>query len=77
MSANNVSQLTLLYLVCFLDRTNIGNAKVAGLGKDIPMSTGQYNASLTIFFISYAIFEPLANFLLKRTRPAIFIPLIM
>ncbi|KAM0522407.1 hypothetical protein ACHAPE_001997 [Trichoderma viride] len=72
-----VPWLTLLYLVCFLDRTNIGNAKVAGLGKDIPMSTGQYNASLTIFFISYAIFEPLANFLLKRTRPAIFIPMII
>ncbi|KAH0491160.1 hypothetical protein TgHK011_002602 [Trichoderma gracile] len=69
--------LTLLYLMCFLDRTNIGNAKVANLTKDIPMSTSQYNASLTIFFISYAIFEALANFLLKRTRPSIFIPIII
>ncbi|KAL7924305.1 major facilitator superfamily domain-containing protein [Trichoderma austrokoningii] len=72
-----VPWLTFLYLLCFLDRTNIGNAKVAGLGKDIAMTTGQYNASLAIFFVSYAIFEPLANFLLKRTRPSIFIPLII
>lgn len=41
------------------------------------MSTGQYNATLTIFFVAYAVFEALANFLLKRLRPSIFIPIIM
>lgn len=69
--------LCLLYLICFLDRTNIGNAKIAHLTKDIPMTTHEYNLTLTIFFISYAVFEPLANFLLKYTKPSIFIPLIM
>lgn len=69
--------LCLLYLVCFLDRTNIGNAKIAHLTEDIPMTTHEYNLTLTIFFVSYALFEPLANFLLKYTRPSIFIPLIM
>lgn len=63
--------------MCFLDRTNIGNAKVAHLTRDIPMSTSQYTASLVIFFVSYALFEVLANFLLKRSRPSIFIPTIM
>jgi MFS family permease len=32
----------------------------------------QYNISLTIFFISYALFEPLTNALLKRLTPRIF-----
>jgi MFS family permease len=32
----------------------------------------QYNMSLTIFFISYALFEPLTNALLKRLTPRIF-----
>lgn len=37
------------------------------------MTTGtQYNMSLTIFFISYALFEPLTNALLKRLTPRIF-----
>jgi hypothetical protein len=63
--------------MCFLDRTNIGNAKIAHLTQDVPMTTGQYNASLTIFFVAYAVFEALANFLLKRTRPSLFIPTIM
>ncbi|KAM3087060.1 hypothetical protein ACMFMF_000992 [Clarireedia jacksonii] len=41
------------------------------------MSTGRYNAALSIFFVSYSIFEPLTNVLLKRLRPSIFIPIIM
>ncbi|POS72970.1 major facilitator superfamily transporter [Diaporthe helianthi] len=69
--------LSLLYLLAFLDRTNIGNAKIAGLSDDLTMNTQQYNDTLTIFFISYALFEPLTNILLKRLRPSIFIPIIM
>lgn len=73
--------MTLLYLVSFLDRTNIGNAKIAGLEKDIkgldPNNPWKYNATLTIFFVAYAVFEPLCNVLLKRLRPSIFIPIIM
>ena len=41
------------------------------------MSTTQFNSTLTIFFVSYAVFEVLANILLKSTRPSIFIPIIM
>lgn len=69
--------LCLLYLISFLDRTNIGNAKIAGLPEDLGLSGPQYNACLTIFFVSYSIFEPLTNILLKRLRPHIFIPITM
>ena len=41
------------------------------------MTNSEYNVSLTIFFISYSIFEPLTNILLKRLRPSVFIPVIM
>lgn len=64
--------LSLLYLLSFLDRTNIGNARLAGLEDDIGMKTGDYNLALTIFFISYAVFEPLTNALLKRLTPRVF-----
>ncbi|EME39120.1 hypothetical protein DOTSEDRAFT_56611 [Dothistroma septosporum NZE10] len=69
--------LTLLYLVSFLDRTNIGNAKIDGLLTDLHMTDGQYQAVLSLFFVSYAGFEPLTNILLKRLRPSIFIPTII
>ncbi|KAF2034645.1 MFS general substrate transporter [Setomelanomma holmii] len=72
-----VPWLSFLYLISFLDRTNIGNAKVDGLQQDLKMTNGQYNASLTIFFVSYSVFEPLTNVLLKRLRPSVFLPIIM
>jgi sugar phosphate permease len=64
--------LSLLYLLSFLDRTNIGNARLAGLEKDLNMVPSDYNMSLTIFFISYAVAEPVTNALLKRLTPRIF-----
>jgi sugar phosphate permease len=69
--------LTLLYLIAFLDRTNIGNAKIDGLQEDLNMTSNQYNNTLTIFFISYSVFEPLTQVLLKKFKPSIFIPVIM
>ncbi|KAL2815642.1 major facilitator superfamily domain-containing protein [Aspergillus cavernicola] len=72
-----VPWLSLLYLISFLDRTNIGNAKLADLQEDLNMTDNQYNSALTIFFVSYSVFEPLTNILLKRLRPSIFIPIIM
>lgn len=69
--------LSLLYLLSFLDRTNIGNARLAGMELDLDMSGTDYNLSLTIFFISYAVFEPLTNALLKRLTPRIFFTIII
>ncbi|KAM3414931.1 hypothetical protein BST61_g10071 [Cercospora zeina] len=65
--------LTLLYLISFLDRTNIGNAKIDGLGPDLGMTQGQCQACLSIFFVSYSLFEPLANILLEKFRPSVFL----
>ncbi|MCJ1448383.1 MAG: hypothetical protein MMC23_008898 [Stictis urceolatum] len=69
--------LSLLYLVSFLDRTNIGNARLAGLETDLKITDSQYLIALTVFFISYSVFEPLTNVMLKRFKPSIFIPAIM
>lgn len=41
------------------------------------MTNSQYNDTLTIFFISYSLFEPLTQILLKRFKPSIFLPVIM
>lgn len=37
--------LTILYLLSFLDRTNIGNARLFGLEKDLKMKGLDYNVS--------------------------------
>lgn len=35
--------VTVLYLLCFLDRGNIGNAKIEGLIDDLDMTGQEYN----------------------------------
>jgi len=64
--------LSLLYLLSFLDRTNIGNARVAKMEPAIGMDGRDYNDALTIFFVSYAGFEPLTNIAIKKWSPRVF-----
>ncbi|KAM0335002.1 hypothetical protein ACHAQA_000036 [Verticillium albo-atrum] len=57
MDIRLIPMLALLYLLSFLDRGNIGNAKIEGLQEDLNMSDDQYNWCLTVFFFTYAAFE--------------------
>ena len=43
----------VLYLCSFLDRVNIGHAKLAGIIDDLQISENIYNWSLSIFFAGY------------------------
>ncbi|CAE6484541.1 unnamed protein product [Rhizoctonia solani] len=69
--------LSLLYLLSFLDRTSIGNAKLYSLEKDLGLTDKQYLIALTIFFFSYSIFEVPSNIFLKRLRPSIWLSALM
>ncbi|KAJ6508815.1 major facilitator superfamily domain-containing protein [Mycena sanguinolenta] len=66
--------LTLLYLMSFLDRTNIGNAKLLGLTTDLHVAAPQYNTALAIYFVAYVMFEVPSNIILKRFDPQIWLP---
>ncbi|KAJ7586368.1 MFS general substrate transporter [Mycena floridula] len=66
--------LSLMYLVSFLDRGNIGNAKIAGLTDQLKLTGNKYNVALTMYFIGYCIFECPANLVLKRFRPRRWLP---
>ncbi|KAI4862531.1 putative MFS transporter [Hypoxylon rubiginosum] len=52
-----VPLLMALYLVSFLDRSNIGNAETAGMSKDLGFDDEHYQWLLTIFYIPYILFE--------------------
>ncbi|KAE9982137.1 hypothetical protein BLS_006483 [Venturia inaequalis] len=69
--------LILLYLLSFIDRGNIGNAKIEGLAEDLKLTGGQYNWCLTAFFLIYCAAEPPSNIILKRIKPSIWLPGIM
>ncbi|KAH7913398.1 major facilitator superfamily domain-containing protein [Hygrophoropsis aurantiaca] len=66
--------LTILYLLSFLDRSNIGNAKIDGMATDLNLSAPGYNNALAIYFIGYIVFEIPANIVLKRFNPQAWLP---
>ncbi|OJJ73480.1 hypothetical protein ASPBRDRAFT_174185 [Aspergillus brasiliensis CBS 101740] len=66
--------LTILYLLSFLDRSNVGNARLEGMATEIHMSGDQYLTGLTLYFIGYVLFEVPCNIVLKKTTPRIWLP---
>ncbi|QDS78074.1 hypothetical protein FKW77_003631 [Venturia effusa] len=44
-------------LLAFLDRSNIGNARIAGMSTDLKITSPKYDWLLTIFYISYILGE--------------------
>ncbi|KAK0212692.1 major facilitator superfamily domain-containing protein [Desarmillaria ectypa] len=72
-----------IYLLCNIDRSNIGNAKIMNKeeGHDLLTETRltsyQYTIALAIFFLAYAFFEVPSNVLLKRLRPSRWIATLM
>ncbi|KIX07389.1 uncharacterized protein Z518_02042 [Rhinocladiella mackenziei CBS 650.93] len=68
--------LTLLYLLAYIDRSNLGNAKIAGMFEDLELYGMKYNTALTVFFVPYSLFEVPSNIVLKLIRPSIWISII-
>ncbi|KAG6361410.1 hypothetical protein INS49_009637 [Diaporthe citri] len=66
-----------MYLLSYMDRTNIGNAKTAGMTDDLDMDSTKYSIALTVFFVGYVVFEVPSNMILARTKPSVFLPTIM
>lgn len=61
--------VSILYLLSFLDRSNVANARIEGLTTDLKMTGNQYLTGLTLYFVGYVLFEIPCNIVLKRTTP--------
>ncbi|RFU28322.1 hypothetical protein B7463_g7990, partial [Scytalidium lignicola] len=68
--------LSILYLIAYVDRSNIGNAKIAGMSDDLNLYGMRYNTALTVFFVPYSLFEVPSNIVLKIIRPSIWISIL-
>ncbi|KAL1899916.1 hypothetical protein Sste5346_002782 [Sporothrix stenoceras] len=72
-----VPLLSFLYLIGYVDRSNIGNAKIAGMADDLKLEGLMYNTALTLFFVPYGLFEVPSNIVLKLIRPSIWISVLL
>ncbi|KAI1074543.1 MFS general substrate transporter [Whalleya microplaca] len=72
-----------IYFLCYLDRSNIGNAKVlnSSTKNDMQTETGasnyEFNIALMVFLIGYFLFEVPSNILLKKLRPSRWLAFLM
>lgn len=63
-----VPMLCMLYLTAYLDRTNIGNAKLYGLEKELKMPSNGYNTAIWVFYLTFVIMEVPSNLLMAHTK---------
>ncbi|KAF5326743.1 hypothetical protein D9619_004681 [Psilocybe cf. subviscida] len=57
---------TIIFGLNFIDRTSVGNAKIAGLERDLGMKGTDFNIALTVFYVFYSISDIPANLILKK-----------
>ncbi|EPY52182.1 nicotinic acid plasma membrane transporter [Schizosaccharomyces cryophilus OY26] len=69
--------IMIFYLIAFLDRTNIGNAKIAGLTEDIHLKGNQFNIVTSLFYVTFILFEIPTTLLIKKFQPKQMLTLIV
>lgn len=69
--------LAVMYLFNSLDKSNLGNAKTAGLADDLNINGQPYNTILSVFFVPYVLTAPFLAILGKKIGPNIVLPAMM
>jgi MFS family permease len=69
--------LAIMYLFNSLDKSNLGNAKTAGLEKTLKLTGDQYNIILSVFFVPYVLTAPFLGILGKKYGPSRVLPCMM
>ena len=68
----------LLTMINFLDKVNIGNARIQGLEKELGMDpkSNQFNFLLSIFWVTYILSEVPSNIILKNVAPSTYLSIV-
>ncbi|KAF1989010.1 putative MFS transporter [Aulographum hederae CBS 113979] len=69
--------LAVMYLFNSLDKSNLGNAKTAGLERTLKLKPDQYNIILSVFFIPYVLTAPFLGMAGKKYGPHKVLPIMM
>jgi MFS family permease len=56
---------------------SVGNAKIAGMDKDLSLKGLQYNTAVTLFFVPYTLLEIPSNIVLKMMKPSHWMAILM
>ncbi|OTA00194.1 hypothetical protein A9Z42_0058270 [Trichoderma parareesei] len=59
----------VIYMMSFLDRINISNARIQGMVEDLDLTGNKFNIALFTYYISYILLEVPSNMVIKRFSP--------
>jgi hypothetical protein len=67
--------IIIMYIMNYIDRNNIAAARLAGLERDLHLSSTEFQTSVSILFVGYLLMQIPSNlFLNKFGKPAIYLP---
>ncbi|KAJ9652991.1 hypothetical protein H2198_007804 [Neophaeococcomyces mojaviensis] len=69
--------LVPMYLFNILDRSNLAQARLGGLEKDLGMKGTDFNLATSILFVGYLTMQLPSNLILTRIRPSLYLGLVM
>jgi hypothetical protein len=58
--------VTLVYWVSFLDRSNIANARTAGIEASLGLTGYDFNIGACLYYVVYLVCEPFAGLSIKK-----------
>lgn len=69
--------LVVMYLLNFLDRSNLAQARQGALERDLGMRGTDFNLATGVFFVGYLLMQLPSNLLLTRVRPSRYLGAVM
>lgn len=66
-----------MWLLAFIDRANIGNAKIDGLVEDLELDGNKFNITLAIFYVPYICVDVPSNLVLKYFKAGQYLPALL
>ncbi|KAI2484909.1 MFS transporter [Pyrenophora tritici-repentis] len=69
--------ITLMFLMNYLDRINVSNARLAGLQEDLKMTDTLWNTGISTFYVGYLVGQVPGNLWLAKADPRWLLPSMM
>lgn len=63
-----------LWLLAFIDRSNIGNARIDGLADDLHLDANKFNIALAVFYVPYICYDVPSNLVIKYFKAGYYLP---
>jgi MFS family permease len=66
-----------MWLLAFIDRSNIGNARIDGMAEDLKLDANKFNIALAVFYVPYICYDVPSNLVIKYFRAGYYLPTLL